>query len=131
MYFRSEGVLRYSESDDRFWLVVDVDPGIVEVARALVPKSIRLNRQRYEPHITVVRNEKPPDLAAWRRWADHPVGFEYDPLVCDNAVYFWLQAFCPRLNAIRRELGLPTWSDTSRPPDLADCFHITIGNLKP
>lgn len=63
---RSEGFLRYSHADNKYWLVVDVDSGIVDVARALVPKSIRLNKTKYSPHITVVRNEIPPNLTAWK-----------------------------------------------------------------
>jgi hypothetical protein len=123
--------LRYSQRDDRYWLVVDVDPEIVEYARSLVPKAVRLNRQKYAAHITVVRNEVPPNMAAWRAHEGEIVQFEYSPNVYNDQLYYWLGATCPRLREVRVELGLAEWSEFTRPPDMADLFHITIGNLKP
>ena len=126
----SSGPLRYSASEGKYWLVVDVDPGIVEVARALVPKTVRLNRTRYAPHITVIRNEVPPDLTAWKAHEGEMVTFQYDSFVYNDELYYWLNAYCQRLNDVRTELGLHPVSEWTRPPDMADCFHITIGNLK-
>lgn len=131
MNCRSQGTLRYSERDDRFWLVVDVDPEIVEYARSLVPKTVRLNRQKFAPHITVVRNEKPVNMEAWRAHEGLVVEFQYSSLVFHDQLYYWLGAQCPRLQEIRVELGLPESSEFTRPPDMSDLFHITIGNLKP
>jgi hypothetical protein len=131
MHCRSQGSLRYSERDDRFWLVVDVDPEIVEFARSLVPKAIRLNRQRYDPHITVIRNERPVNMAAWRAHEGEVICFDYSPVVFNDELYYWLGASCQRLQEIRVELGLPEFSEFTRPPDMADLFHITIGNRKP
>jgi len=126
----AEGPLRYSQRDDRYWLVVDVDPGIVEFARALVPKAIRLNRQKFAPHITVVRNEKPVNMGAWRAHEGEIVQFTYSPIVFDDGLYWWIGASCPRLQEVRVELGLPEFSEFTRPPDMSDLFHITIGNTK-
>ena len=127
---RSEGPLRYSERDERFWLVVDVDPEIVEFARSLVPKSIKLNRQKHTPHITVVRNEQPVNMVAWRAHEGEIIQFTYSSIVFDDGLYWWLGASCFRLQEVRIELGLPEYSEFTRPPDMSDLFHITIGNQK-
>jgi hypothetical protein len=127
----SVGTLRYSVLDDRSYkLIVEVDPGIVALARALMPKWIRSNPQRYEPHITVIRNEVVSNVGLWATHEGAEVEFKYDPRVQDDGRYFWLYAFSPRLHEIRVELGLEPLSELSRPPDLADCFHITIGNTR-
>ena len=124
--YSSVGKLRYSEH----YLVVDVDSGIVELARALVPKALYLNRQRYAPHISVVRHEKPVVLKNWGKHEGREVEFKYSTYVYNDEVYYWLQAFSPTLSNIRVELGLSKFSEWSRPPDGQDCFHITIGNTK-
>jgi hypothetical protein len=110
-------------------LHVVVDPAIADYARALVPKArrVRLNKPRFAPHITVIRNEE---------WACNPdldgieVQFRYDPLVVPGEVYWWLRAWSPDLLQLRVREGLPELSDLCRPPDMEDCFHITIGNTK-
>jgi hypothetical protein len=126
----STGVLRYSRPEDRFKLVVEIDQAIALFYRALVPRSVRLNPTRYAPHITVVRDEIPPNLEAWGKYEGHDLRFEYEPLVQRGEVYYWLNVFSDRLRSIRQELGLPPTSHLTRPPDDADCFHSTIGNLK-
>lgn len=126
----SKGTFRYSRNENNFWLVADVDPGIVELARALVPPWIRLNRQRYNPHITVVRNEVPPNIGKWKLREGEEVEFEYDSAVRNGVVYWWLDAYSDRLTEVRLELGLPPYSEFTKPPDAKNCFHITIGNTK-
>jgi hypothetical protein len=125
---RSEGVLRQGVTPQGEKLVLEVDPGIVDLARALVPKAVRLNRQKFAPHATVVRDE--PGHLALSPFHEVRVEFEYESEVRNNNVYYWLNLHCPRLNAIRVELGLPFWNWACRPPDNQDCFHITIGNCK-
>lgn len=124
--YSSVGKLRYSEH----YLVVDVDPGIVELARSLVPKAWYLNRQKYAPHISVVRHENPVVLKNWGKHEGREVEFKYSTYVYNDEVYYWLQVLSPTLNNIRIELGLSKFSERSRPPDGHDCFHITIGNTK-
>lgn len=124
---QSSGALRYYGG---FKLNVEVDPGIVELARALVPKSVRLRRTRYEPHITVVRNEAVPKPGKWSLYEGIITTFEYDPYVYNDDTYYWLRVYCPLLTDIRRELGLPPSSQWSRAPDGFESFHVTIGNLK-
>lgn len=94
----STGTLDYSRAEDgSFRLVVDVDPGIVEVSRALVPKWIRLNRQKHAPHITVVRETSLPDPTRWGVDQGASITFRYNPEVQAGEVYYWLEAYCPGL----------------------------------
>ena len=58
------------------------------------------------------------------------VGFQYDPRVVAGAVYWWLYVWSTELHLVRVKQGLPALSRLTRPPDLADCFHITVGNTK-
>jgi hypothetical protein len=69
-------------------------------------------------------------MAAWRAHEGEVVNFTYSSVVFDDGLYWWLGASCPRLQEVRVELGLPEWSEFTRPPDMADLFHITIGNQK-
>ena len=123
----SGGPLRYFGGHK---LHVEVDPNIVALARALVPRAVRLKRTRYEPHITVIRNETPPDLRKWMSYEGIVLPFEYEPHVYNDDTYYWLRVFCPQLTAIRKELGLPASSEWSRAPDGFESFHCTVGNLK-
>jgi hypothetical protein len=125
--FTSVGVLRYSRD---YKLIVEADPGIVETYRALVPKWVRLNRQRYAPHISVVRRETP---LAFERWGLHEgktVEFEYRGVIANDDTYYWLGVFSERLHEVRIELGLPPKSWITEAPDASSPFHITIGNVK-
>lgn len=133
MLHKSKGPLRYSLTENAgYKLIVEVDPGISSLYRALVPKYIELNPQRYAPHISVVRREVPPNLEAWGKYEGELVDFEYTSHIYNGKVYWWLNAFSERLEAIRVELGLPVSSEYTRPPDgYMKCFHITIGNQKP
>ena len=133
MRFESVGYLRWSPGR----LVLEVDPGIVEVARALVPKHIRLNRQKYAPHITVIRHLKAEEeawLLAHPRWGGtregEEVAFTYSPEVQIDETYYWLNAWSSRLEDVREELGLPRSDWYTEPPDHSHCFHATIGNTK-
>lgn len=121
------GTLRYTDEPK---LNVEVDPEIVRLARALVPKAVRLNRSKYAPHITVIRNEAVPNMALWGQHEGAFVEFEYEPAVHNDDTYYWLRAFSPRLVQLRLELGLFESSEWSRAPDGFESFHVTIGNQK-
>ena len=123
----SSGRLQYLEN---FKLNIEVDEQIVEFAKYLVPKYIGLRKQKYKPHITVIRNEIISNLNKWGLYHDTIINFQYDNYIYNDDNYYWLRAFCPKLNEIRLELGLPISSQYSRAPDNFESFHITIGNTK-
>ena len=125
----AEGIGKVVVTPGERKLHVVVDPAIASYARALVPiaQRVRLSPPRFAPHITVIRNEE---------WAFNPeldgteVEFQYDPMVVPGEVYWWLRVWSPDLIRLRVGEGLPELSDLCRPPDMEDCFHITIGNTK-
>ena len=75
--YKSEGVLGYTvEPIVGHKLSLAVERGIVDTYRALVPKSVRLQRTRFPPHISVVRKEPIPNLDLWARYEGEDVPFE-------------------------------------------------------
>lgn len=127
-WFLSKGVLRYSLPNGIHKVALEADPDIVGLARALTP--VRLNTQRYAPHVSVVRHEVPPNLEAWGKHEGTTILFEYSPVVYNDETYYWLQVLSQELRQVRLELGLNPSGKSSRPPDGAEVFHITIGNIK-
>lgn len=107
---------------------MEVDQGIVGVARALTP--VVLNRQKFPPHISVIRKEIPTDMTLWGLGDGEAVCFDYSPMIYNDEKYYWVNVVAPGLRQLRIGLGLPLSSIKSRPPDGADRFHITIGNVK-
>lgn len=124
----TSGRVRYSIPEGKHKLIVEVDPGIAALARALTP--VKLNTPRYATHISVVRHETPPNLSVWGKYEGVLMPFEYCPFVYNDEKYYWLQVLSPELVKIRIELGLPASSLKSRPPDGTEMFHATIGNTK-
>lgn len=124
--FKSTGTLRYGETK----LVLDVDQGIVDYYLSLIPKTIRTNRQMYAAHISVVRNES-PNMELWRKYDEEQIEFQYSNIVHNGTVYYWLNAWCKRLEEIRRELGLVVDEIYTEPPcGFVKTFHISLGNTK-
>lgn len=127
--FESIGVLRYSPEPSNLRVVVD--PGIGDFYRAMMPKSISTNRPMYPTHISVVRKETVPNVEFWGKYEGEPVTFHYSNVVHSGRVYYWLNAFCTKLEDIRLELGLPVSSPYTLPPEgFNKCFHITLANIK-
>lgn len=125
MRHNAYGTLKYK---DNYILNVTVDVDLVNYYRSLIP--IVIDRQKYEPHITVIRKEIIPNLALWNKYEGKVINFEYDNHIYDDTRYWWLHAYCKDLETIRVELGLPPATELTKPPDGADCFHITLGNIK-
>jgi len=125
---KSVGILKY---DDNYKLYVDVDDDIAKYYLKMIPKYIATpNPQRYNAHITVVRNEIPKNLENWKKYDNCKITFLYSTVIQTNNIYFWLNVYSEELSNIREELGLQKTSEFSRPPSDEECFHITIGNLK-
>lgn len=127
--FVSSGTLKYFHGPDR-WLILEVDPEIVRYYRYFIPKSICLNIQKYQPHISVVRKESPIHMEHWGKYEGLDIYFEYSNIIRWGTIYYWLDAYSDRLTEIRLELGLQRTTALSRPPDGRECFHITLGNVK-
>lgn len=115
---------------------VEVDTEIVRYFRAMIPKWIKTNPQKYSPHISVIRKEKEPvNIDVWNKFLqrEEMVGFEYENKVNFGTVYCWFNCFSKRLEEIRLEMGLPVSTQYTRPPEFTNCiktFHCTIGNFK-
>ena len=125
--YTSSGILRYGNNK----AILEIDKDIINYYRALIPKYIKTNRQMYDPHISVVRNEIPTNLHKWRKYEGEEIEFQYGPTIYFNKVYCWLNCFSKRLEEIRIELGLPVSSIYTLPPDgYVKCFHTTLGNFK-
>jgi hypothetical protein len=121
MWYSSVGVLRYGPGRR---LVVEVDQGIADFYRALIPKWMPTQPQRYGAHVSVVRKETPLQTEHWGRYDGHETVFEYSNQIEQNEVFFWLPVQCRRLMDIRVELGLPAH------PWWVNQFHVTIGNRR-
>lgn len=129
MLHTAQGILKYNQNS--YKLIVEVEQDIVDYYRALLPKYIVINRQRYGAHISVVRKEMPTCLDVWGKYEGELVTFNYTSEVFFSKVYCWLNVFCVRLEEIRLELGLPVASEYTLPPEgFIKCFHMTLGNFK-
>lgn len=130
--YDSIGVLRYDRTPSYgFRLVMEIDPGINLLYKALIPKYKNVTGQRYSPHVSIVRKERPANLKAWGLYEGRKVRFKYSPDVHTDGIYWWLNVYSSQLEAIREELGLPVHSKITEPPgQFKRCFHTTIGNNK-
>ena len=89
--FKSTGTLAY-EPDYR--LVVQVDPGLADYYRSMIPKSVPVQKPRWPAHITVVRSGKEdPYIEPWGKYNGEEVEFTYEPDVRIDRTYCWLNAW--------------------------------------
>lgn len=135
MWFETTGQLKYFDNK----LIVQLDQGIVDFYLSLIPKSLRVTRQKYPAHISVVRKQIPPNMEFWRKYESETVPILYGNTIYNGQIYFWLNAFSLRLDEIRKELGFLINPDNpaenlegiDRPDgDYQRIYHITLGNLK-
>lgn len=111
-------------------LIVSVDNSICDYYKSLIPKHHYVQKQKYAPHISVVRNETPTNLNTWNKYVNKQIIFEYESFIHNDETYYWLNAYSELLEDIRVELGLPSLSEYTKSPDGKHKFHITIGNIK-
>lgn len=129
----SVGILRFDSSVPKVY--VEVDQDVVELARAILPQSLKskIRKQKYPAHISVIRNEPIDphfDQPYFKRVDGFEIPFEYDPEPVIGSLYAWLRVLCPVLETMRWMANLPPSSEWTRPPDGENVFHITIGNFK-
>jgi hypothetical protein len=111
-----------------WWLVVDCDPEIGRYYRHLFRlaqhRCCDLQRPAWKEHITVIRDEEPPDSKKllWKKYDGLCVPFKYSHLARGDDLYVWLDVESEQLLDIREELGLPRLPEYS--------LHVTIGNKK-
>jgi hypothetical protein len=127
---KSKAKLRYSpqligETSEKWWLIADCDPEIGRYYRHIYSiqhhRAVELIRPSWKEHITVIRNEEPPNQEPWLKYDGMEVEFDYTPelVTTEDSEYFWLEVNCPFFTQIRQELGLgdPLWP-----------FHLSIGH---
>jgi hypothetical protein len=125
--------LKKPESKQNWWMVLDCNTE--EIGRYyrhlyLLERSRchKLSRPYWGSHVTVVRNEKPPNHHLWWDYDGEEVIFHYRSGVRDNCgperfrSFYWLDVVCPRFCEIRKELGLPPNPDRT--------YHMTIGSTE-
>lgn len=124
--FKLSGILTYYPN---WWAVIYVCEDISKYYQKLLymDNFIKINKQKYPAHISVVYGEKyndvPPDDFK-KNWAyndKQEIEFEYDNNIFFEEPFWKILVRCNDLNIIRAKLGLP---------DLHCEQHITIGNLK-
>lgn len=128
--FISTGPLQYSIENGKYKLIVEVDTEIANYYRSLIPNYLRVKRQKYPAHISVVRNEEVVNLLEWGKYQNQEVTFWYNGIIHNDEAYFWLQANSLELQDIRVKLGLTSSSRITRSPDGQHTFHISLGNIK-
>ena len=123
-----KGTLRYSSTFEemKWWLVVDCDKEIGKYYRNLYyllhHKCRELQRPAWESHISVIRNEEPPKKDLWGKYNGLNITYQYNPVIRNNGIYFWLDVECNQLLDIREEIGL------DREPYFP--LHLTVANAK-
>lgn len=128
MVFNSKGILRYGPG---IRAIVEVDQGIADLYRKLIPKYNYVQPQMYSAHITVVRTAKetPKNMGVWGKYEGEEIPFTYDNHVYNDATYWYLNVQSDRIGDIREELGLPRFRFGELGADRKS-YHITIGNVK-
>lgn len=125
----SIGKIRYSpklagNTSEKWWVVVDCQKDIGNYYRYLYShyfyKCKTIQRPAWDEHISVVRNEEPPNKNLWNKYEGCEIQFTYQPNIETDGSYYWLPVECDFLLDLRVELGL------SREPEFP--LHLTIGN---
>lgn len=86
------------------------------------------NEPAWGAHISVVRGETPPNQEFWSKYNGEKIDFEYSPIIKSTKEYGYRDSFyildvrCPRLNEIRKELGLRYIRDNGE----EFIYHLTI-----
>lgn len=124
---KSIGTVKTSTDNNIYKLSVEVDPQISEYYLWFLRKEYNIQRQRYAPHITVIREKSFVDF---KNYNNKEIEFEYSGEIFVDNLYAWLNVKCDYLYELRKDLGLKDYDWYTKPPDGNDGFHITIGNFK-
>lgn len=120
--FKSAGRLRFSSPPYKAW--VDTDPEISSFYRSLIP--VKVNKPKYNPHISIVRNKIPSNISAWTANEGSLITFEYESYIYNDETYYWLNVFSEEIDLICDQLGVRNKSSIYN----ESIYHITIANIK-
>lgn len=99
-----------------------IDEDFGDYYYSLIPKSKNANKQKYPPHITIVRNFEEVDLS--HRYLDgEKFDFNYSPRINFDGKYFFLDCWSQTVDKIRLYCKIERYR-------LGNSHHITIGNVK-
>lgn len=127
--FTVTGTLRYSPKllgtvSPNWWLIADCDPELGKYFRHLYHlqtyRTEKLQRPAWAEHVTVIRNEPPPDPALWEAFNGQQIELKVLLPAQSNGYYVWLPVQCDYLLDLRDGLGLP------RQPIIP--LHLSIGH---
>ncbi len=125
---KSTGTIHYSLEPTK--VVLQIDQGIADFYRSLIPKTIRTQRPMYAAHISLVRKADPTDWSKWGLHEGEVAPFLYETTISSCSTYYWLNAYCVLGEQIRRELGLEIYHCQDTPIGHLQRFHTTIANRK-
>jgi len=124
-----KGTLRYNPkllgtSSSKWWVVLNCDPELGKYYRHLFYLQSyycnKLTRPAWECHITIVRDEEPPNKQFWEKYNDLEVNFETVGEMETNGDYYWFPIKCQQALDLRSELGLG---------ELLYPLHVSIGRV--
>ena len=126
--YQSTGTLLYTTEPigrwGGWWVSLQCDWGIVSYYAWLLKRhGIPIHKGAIsKAHISFVKGEKPANMEKWGH--DYgPIDFYYSHVVNYNdRGHVWLDVWCPVLQEIRKDLGLPPFKGTNR--------HLTIGKQR-
>jgi hypothetical protein len=112
------GTLRYSPKllgggtpSPNWWLILDCDPELGRYFRHLYHlqtyRTRKLNRPAWAEHVSVIRNEPPPNPTLWEAFSGQQVEIKVLLPADTNGYYVWLPVECDYLLDLREGLGLP------------------------
>ena len=126
--FTGEGRLIYDPyariKSAPWWMILKTDEGIIEYYQHWLKKhyDVGFERTVWGSHISVVRGQEPPNKAAWAKYKNEKIQFTYSNRVYRAHWFFCIDAYSPRLEEIRVELGLK--------PQPKHGLHLTVGRMQ-
>lgn len=110
------------------WVLLQIPQDVLETLLKSVKQAIVPTR---EPHISVIKDEKPCLHAAdWdsKAFDGEKVKFQIDTRTAhdENSRHVWFDCYSPRLCAIREHFGLTV---LKRDDVYRANFHVTVGKL--
>ncbi len=128
-YYSTSGTLQYYINP--FKLILQVDSGLADFYRSLIPKYLHVKPPMFEPHVSIIRNTIAPlNMNVWDKYQGKSIDFKYEAYIYNDELYYWLNVICPELEYIRKELGMEPYGDVTLSPDGQHLYHVTLANLK-